>query len=363
MATSLAGLKTGSGWICSGEAGIFELKHFPRISTYDNSATPTKDAARREIKTAPVDQERLRTIIGDAVKEAEGNDPAKLRAEISRLNTIVQRAARPVSAVPSVEEESKRAQFVDLQGKYAIAAERCLKWEEIVRELHAKLAALTENVAGRLESVSSEASIAPVESPRSTHVPGKGIPPSVLKMMATTKPLKVTSASDSSAAVDIPGPGRKILNSLSTWAAMGHIAPSNAQVAWLAGYSPSSTSYTNPRGALRSGGFIDYPAPDRLALTIHGAACAVASVIDADLLAHVVALLPGPEGRILASIAKAFPHQLSNRGGRGGRVVFGGVDELHESARRAQNQGTHYLPSARLRPRRRLAFLLNFALG
>nr|WP_246701114.1 DUF87 domain-containing protein [Rhodopseudomonas sp. BR0C11] len=85
VSDSLASLKTGTGWICSGEAQVAELVQFPKIATFDNSATPTGDAAAREIKTAPVDAEKLRVIIGDAVKEADANDPDKLRAQIATL--------------------------------------------------------------------------------------------------------------------------------------------------------------------------------------------------------------------------------------------------------------------------------------
>lgn len=85
VSASLSSLKTGSGWICSGEAQMAELVQFPKISTYDNSATPTGDTAEIEIKMAPVDRDRLRAIIGDAAKDAEVDDPAKLRAQIAVL--------------------------------------------------------------------------------------------------------------------------------------------------------------------------------------------------------------------------------------------------------------------------------------
>src|SRR5262249_45314506 len=64
----------------------------------------------------------------------------------------------------------------------------------------------------------------------------------------------------------LPGPQQRILNSLATWKEMGDQAPVNAQVAWLAGYSPTSTSYTNPRSALSAAGFIGYPSGDRVKL-------------------------------------------------------------------------------------------------
>jgi hypothetical protein len=85
VSTSLASLKTGEGWICSGEAKLFERVHFPRIATYDNTATPTGEGETREIKTAAVDPEKLRTIIGEAVDRAKADDPRELRRQIAEL--------------------------------------------------------------------------------------------------------------------------------------------------------------------------------------------------------------------------------------------------------------------------------------
>lgn len=85
VSSSLASLPTGQGWLCSGEEKLFELVKFPRIRTYDNSATPTGDSAIDQVKTAPVDPEKLRAIIGDAVKSAEANDPAALKKRIAEL--------------------------------------------------------------------------------------------------------------------------------------------------------------------------------------------------------------------------------------------------------------------------------------
>jgi Helicase HerA, central domain len=89
VAGSLSSLKTGHGWVCSGEAKVTELVHFPRITTFDNSATPTSDAAALEVTTAAVDQDKLRAIIGDAVKEAEANDPKTLQARIRELEGAI----------------------------------------------------------------------------------------------------------------------------------------------------------------------------------------------------------------------------------------------------------------------------------
>jgi hypothetical protein len=107
VSTSLAGLKTGSSWICSGEAQVAELVQFPKIGTFDNSATPTGDEASQEIKTAPVDQDKLRTIIGTAVKEAEADDPKALRAELTRLKAELAKRLAEVTPVDTAEIERK----------------------------------------------------------------------------------------------------------------------------------------------------------------------------------------------------------------------------------------------------------------
>src|SRR3954454_8598700 len=85
VARSLSSLPTGTGWLCSGEAKIFKQVAFPKFKTYDNAATPMRDGPDVQVKTAPVDQDELRAIIGDAVAEAEEDDPKRLRAGIAEL--------------------------------------------------------------------------------------------------------------------------------------------------------------------------------------------------------------------------------------------------------------------------------------
>ncbi|OKO87658.1 hypothetical protein AC629_13435 [Bradyrhizobium sp. NAS80.1] len=114
VSTSLASLKTGSGWICSGEAQVAELRQFPKISTYDNSATPTGDMADQQVKTAAVDRERLRAIIGDAVKQVESEDPVRLRAEIARLTAELAKPAR--SSVVQTQPDAAAIAAADRRG-------------------------------------------------------------------------------------------------------------------------------------------------------------------------------------------------------------------------------------------------------
>lgn len=121
VSASLSSLKTGSGWICSGEAQVADLVQFPKITTYDNSATPTGDTADVEIRTAPVDRDRLRAIIGDAVAEAEQHDEAKLREKIAQLeHRLAGNRADPSADAQAVREAEERG-FE--RGKEAVIAE------------------------------------------------------------------------------------------------------------------------------------------------------------------------------------------------------------------------------------------------
>jgi hypothetical protein len=84
-------------------------------------------------------------------------------------------------------------------------------------------------------------------------------------------------------------------------------------VAWLAGNSPSSSSYANPRNALKTAG----PSPDHVAITDVGEAQSIPIELQSSLLDFVVANLPGPEGRILKAIAAHYPNAVPNEPGRG----------------------------------------------
>jgi len=93
---TLPNLQRGEAWLCSGEAGIFERVQLPLCTTYDNSRTPTEGDKQRSVKTAQIDQNQLRSIIGDAVKEAEANDPKLLRAKIAELSKQLDKSAKTV---------------------------------------------------------------------------------------------------------------------------------------------------------------------------------------------------------------------------------------------------------------------------
>jgi hypothetical protein len=307
VSSSLSKLKTGSGWICSGEAQLADLVQFPKISTYDNSATPTSDTAERFIQTAPVDQSRLRTLIGDAAQKEESNDPTKLRAEIARLTTLTK-------ATPNIPQNIPDPAAIDAaeQRGYVRGHQVGREFGERIAVFHTKLAEDASRILKGIEQTAGAMAIQ-IESAIEKFEPGL---PAELPVAAPTRaPNAAVPRTPSPAASgdgNLPGPQQRIINSLVTWKKLGHQQPSNAQVAWLATYSPSSTSYTNPRSALKTAGLISYPVPDHIEATDTGLAAGSPISLSGSLLEFVLGQLPGPEARILKSVAKHFPKAIDN---------------------------------------------------
>jgi len=133
---SMPELADGEGWICSGSAKILERVQFPRIHTFDNSATPEDDAHNLEVVTAKVDVEQLRELVGQAVQEAAANDPAVLQKWIRELEAKV--AAKPEGASTEEVEEIERRGYERgrlvgfTEGRAAATAAR----EDLRRALH-----------------------------------------------------------------------------------------------------------------------------------------------------------------------------------------------------------------------------------
>lgn len=212
VATSLASLKTGQGWICSGEAKLFELRQFPRISTYDNTATPTGDGADQVVKTAPVDPEKLRAIIGDAVKEAVANDPRELKKQIAQQNDELAKL-RKLASTPEVQKRAEpetvnvltdgdrtllgelaaalRARQAKTQEIMTAAESRC---DHLVQTALAEYLATVRNVnldvAGEVEKtldrVGLQKILAKLEGLATPTIPGRSASPSVVSRPASS---------------------------------------------------------------------------------------------------------------------------------------------------------------------------------
>jgi hypothetical protein len=233
---------------------------------------------RKELK--PLDLDKLKGKLASIEEEAKANDPRALKAEVQRLRRELAKAEKAKAPQP--------APVFQLSDPDIDAAKEAARAEGFAEGLTSAVDAISALSGGKVAPARSAARSTAVSAP----------PPIVAREPAPTG-----------------GPGQRILNALAWWQALGHERPLNEQVAFIAGYSHTSTGYTNPRGALKTAGLVEYPEPGRVALTNAGreqAEAPDAPPTGEELRRRVLGKLPGPQQRILSVLIDAHPDQLSN---------------------------------------------------
>lgn len=302
---------------------LVEDAPFPTKVTFDSSATPKRGEKRRTAELKPLDVGRLKERLAKVESEAKVNDPKVLKARIAELEQAARTAGPDPAAIAAAEERGRQAAWQAAEAGLKKTAQeefergRALGRAEGRRDgAHATLidAASAINELRKAGTEAADAEIAFLK---------RGAAPE-LTLKSTTRPAVPVADAPTAFVTANPaakineddgllsGPERRILDALATWRVLGHEQPSNAQAAWLARYSPSSTSYTNPRGGLKSKGLIDYPGAGRVALTGAGVALARPMDVGAGIRRLVLSQLSGPERRILEAAIAAYPEAGSN---------------------------------------------------
>jgi hypothetical protein len=144
--------------------------HFPRITTYDNTATPTGDGDRREVKTAPVDQERLQAIIGEAVEKAKADDPKELRRMLAEKDRELKRLQGLAASGASIQKQEVKA--VD---RPAITDKQLTEIDTLITRAEAAIQKAAEIVAEPVVSLNGSIAdlIAAVKSVRQPQAPAQ----------------------------------------------------------------------------------------------------------------------------------------------------------------------------------------------
>lgn len=315
---SLSSLKTGSGWLCSGEAGIFELVQFPRIATYDNTATPTGDGSDHRVVTAPVDQQQLRAIIGDAVKEAEANDPAKLKAEIARLQSDA--GKKPAYAVPQISErvviepdpEAEVRGFlrgVELATKaFRLHADRSAQRIRIAFDAvdEARKAAFDPAVySDAFNDVASELKSGLAGAPTTPTAPTRApVGPSAARTFSPPSP---APSGDGTLTPSL----QKCLDAIAWWRKIGIEPVERSRACVVAGFSPKASTFGVYIAELAKRGLVDVT-PGHLQLTGDGRALAraPAAATARDLYEMARGLLAPKEQEVFDVVYRAAPKAI-----------------------------------------------------
>lgn len=301
---ALPAFEVGQGVVWLPGRGILATAAFPAKLTFDSSRTPKRGEKRQHRELRPLDLGKLKEKLATVEEEVKANDPRALKAEVAALKrelAKMEQAARGAVASPAPTWPDQRelvAQLTAELGEHSATLER----------LTASSTELQRRQQAALVALGGESVTIPVVAP-----PLRRVAPPPQPVQRQPAPVREPRQSEGNGAVT--GPQQRVLDALAWWGAFGIEQPSSEQVAFIAGYSASSSGYANLKGAMRSSGLIDYPQPGKVALTETGRQLANApagEVSRGAFHAAVRAKLKGPQVRLLDPLLTTYPDFLSS---------------------------------------------------
>lgn len=267
MIGGLAEMQRPEAWVWSPEIGFGPKRiTFPMFRTYD-SFKPQNTVAKLK-GWAAVDLEEVKGKLATVVEEAAANDPALLKKEIGRLTAALAKAAK-APAPKSDTDDSLCFSASDLTNARRDAAEAVRA--TIPAMLDAQHQASFYQGYTRAANAIANAITAWGRLDTSTIPERKPLPAVTAALKARTPAApsvapKPAPRPQPGATAGLRAPQRRVLASIGFWASVGMDQPTRAQVAGVAGYSPSSGGFNNLLGQLNSAGLITIPASGRVGL-------------------------------------------------------------------------------------------------
>jgi hypothetical protein len=282
---SLAQLKCGEGWAWYPEAEYLKLTRFPKIATYDSSATPEHGSGGGPAVSS-IDLDDVKAALAEAVAEAEANDPKLLRQRIAELERQAKQADKP----PEVVADPKAIE--------AAVASRDRHWQSEID----KLVASRNELLGLLNRIETLA-----------HVNGEPVkladPPTIKatpRQVAAAKPKQPARVAGGSP-TNLPTGEAKILTALIQFPD----GLDRSQLTVLTGYKRRTRDTYLQR--LGGRGFVDQRG-DKMFATDAGV-ITMPSVdplpTGQELRDHWLSKLPTGESAILRELINAYPHDLT----------------------------------------------------
>jgi uncharacterized protein len=259
------------------------------------------------------------------VKEAEANDPKRLKARIGELERAVAKGAGADPAKAKADRDAAYAAGVEAGRRQAHAeawreagdrlkaqgAQARAALDEIANAARGWQAKLLEGAADRARPPALEQGAGAAAPPvRRVEIPERRIEVAPRRRVEVARRPQRAAANGA-----LSGVQQRILDALAELKALGVDRAPRVLVAFLAGYGHlNSKGFTNGLGSLSSGGLIAYPEGGKVELTDGGLAAAnpaAAPLTSAELQARIVALLGGPEGRIIQAAIERYPGDAS----------------------------------------------------
>lgn len=334
LMASLPALPVGTAWFWSPgwptSDGIFQRVQVRARETFDSSRTPKSGERRIQPKVlAQVDLAALRDKMAETVERAKADDPKALRAQIAELKKqVAAKGTVTKAAITKIErlevpvlKDAAISRLETIAKAFQREAKDLGRWGTALEQVGGEiLGALgkAERSTGQKRTVVESATPAQHATPRP---PTRHVPP---------PPLDGDFSPSTSQ--------QRILDVLA-WLEMVNVTPAaKAQVAGLAGQSPTSGGYFNNLGKLRSAGLIDY-ADSKVYLTEAGrsrAATYSEPPTDAQLHDEVCGKVSGSQAKILRELIQAYPEDR-------------GKDEVAQAVGQSPTSGGYFNNLGRLR--------------
>lgn len=293
----LGEMPRGQAWTWSPEIGYLERDHSPKITTYDSMAAPEGEASDELKGWAGIDLDDVKARLAEVVKEAEANDPKLLRAKISELQ-------RQIAAQEPI---------VDHQAIANAVASRDREWQKALVEANGSFESLVARL-GRIAELATLNGQAPktievpkIESPQTVRAAGPRLAATPAVRRAPRSP-----AARSAPVLELPDDLKRVhircLEAFLWYEILGIGEPTDEQLCYRLGYSPTSSTISVLLSHLRRGGYVD-----GRRITDAGRSVANAPTIGSmdDFHAQIRSFLDGTARRCFDSMLAAHPRELT----------------------------------------------------
>jgi len=282
---------------------------FAKFKSFDSMRTPKHGETRAQPKRlADIDLAVVQKEMAATIEKAKAEDPRELQKKVRQLEAQIQQIEKAAPAPAKVETKViekpviKDAQITRLE-KLGLQFTGLLdRAQQFVGALNVE----SETIAGMLCNARNINQPAPQRRPTPREIQTRELPPPIVQQLKKTLPptngdFRVSSSQ------------QRILDSLAWLESIGLQSMVKNQVALMADASPTSSTYLNNLGALRSAGLVDYPSPGNVALTDAGRAAANADdapTTNDELHRQIYSKLSSSQMPILRELIAAYPHPL-----------------------------------------------------
>lgn len=284
--------------------------------TFDSSATVKHGERTRTARGegAKPDIAKIRERMAAFVEKAKAEDPRELRKTIAELRQKVSalekgKPAPPAPKAPRVVEKPvvRDAQIKRLEAAIRAAAKIA---DETLRAASDRVAAAAADLKVALGKATAPAAPAPPM--------GRGIA-ALIPDRPVSRPAPVAARPPRSPRVNEEPSGvtpaqQRILDALAWLESVGLRSANRTQLALLADQSPTSSSYANNLGALRSAGLVDYGAGSTVFLSEKGRSAANETdeqPTSESIQRSIISRLSPAKARILQALIDAYPAGLT----------------------------------------------------